>query len=98
HRARTGAARGRGGTQASGSRDRGYAVTPDVVVDVGNTRMKWGLCSSGQIQEIIALPPDSPEDWEHALTKHAKGPGRHRWAISGVHPARIERFAGWLRG
>ncbi len=27
----------------------GPAVTPDVVVDIGNSRMKWGLCEDGRV-------------------------------------------------
>ena len=34
-------------------RPRGRAVTPDVVVDIGNSRMKWGRCADGRVAEMV---------------------------------------------
>ena len=34
-----------------------------IVVDVGNTRIKWGLCSSDQVWSVVSLPPDDADAW-----------------------------------
>ena len=34
-------------------------MTPDVVVDIGNSRMKWGLCAGGRVTESLSLPLDA---------------------------------------
>ena len=39
-------------------------MIPDVVVDVGNTRIKWGLCSAEGVTALASLPPDDPAAWE----------------------------------
>jgi type III pantothenate kinase len=71
-------------------------MTPDIVVDVGNTAIKWGRCSAGRVTEICSLPPDSPDAWrEQAATWKLRAPSA--WVIAGVHPARRDRLAGWLR-
>jgi len=33
-------------------------MTPDVVVDIGNSRMKWGVCRDGRVAEVMRLPLD----------------------------------------
>ena len=38
-------------------------MTPAVVVDVGNSRVKLGLCSAAAVTEAVALPPDEPGAW-----------------------------------
>jgi type III pantothenate kinase len=71
-------------------------VTPDVVVDVGNTRIKWGLCSAGRVEQFTALPADNPSRWNNQLSEWRLG-GRVAWAVAGVHPARCDAFAAWAR-
>jgi type III pantothenate kinase len=70
-------------------------VTPDVVVDVGNTRIKWGLVSGGRITEVVAFDHDDPVGWKRCcelwgLTASA------RWALAGVVPRVMYRFEAWL--
>lgn len=68
---------------------------PAVVVDIGNTRMKWGDCRSGHVSAMASLPPDDPARWsawlldQHILTVS-------RWAVASVHPARSELFLRWI--
>jgi type III pantothenate kinase len=68
-----------------------------LVVDVGNTRIKWGLCDDDSVLTIASLPPDAPESWQRQLeTWQLVGPAA--WYISGVHPPHRDRFADWVRG
>jgi type III pantothenate kinase len=70
-------------------------MTPDLVADVGNTRIKWGRCAGGAIRESISLPPDEGAWSEQAGRWGLSSPGH--WAIAGVHPARRDHLADWLR-
>lgn len=67
---------------------------PDVVVDVGNTRVKWGRCAAGRVAEVAALPPGDPGAW--AAQAAAWGLGREtRWAVGGVNPPVAEAVVRW---
>jgi type III pantothenate kinase len=71
-------------------------MTPDVIVDIGNSRMKWGRVESGRITRQIALPLDDPSMWTAAAAKaRTLGPVDH-WAFTGVVPEAIDRFENWL--
>jgi type III pantothenate kinase len=70
--------------------------TPDLVVDVGNTRVKWGLCAGGAVAAGASLPPDDADAWRDQLARWSLA-GPLAWAVTGVHPARRERFAEWAR-
>jgi type III pantothenate kinase len=72
-------------------------MKPDVVVDVGNTRIKWGRCEASCVAAMASLPPDAPEAWQRQLA-HWKVQGPLVWAVSGVHPARRAALIDWLRG
>ena len=39
-------------------------MTPDVVVDVGNSRMKWGRVSGGRVAEVAAFDHDDAVGWK----------------------------------
>lgn len=71
-------------------------MKPDVVVDVGNTRIKWGRCEPGRVAAVASLPPEAPEVWTRQLAAWNMA-GPHAWAVSGVHPARCEALIEWLR-
>jgi type III pantothenate kinase len=71
-------------------------MKPDMVADVGNSRIKWGRCKDGSVADIIVLPPDDPAAWQHQV--ESWGQGRPlSWAVSGVHPRRRDHLADWLR-
>ncbi len=68
-------------------------MTPDVVVDIGNTRMKWGRCLVGRELQPVAFGFDE-QDWqtvaaEFGLTFPA------RWVVASVNPAVSARFSVW---
>ncbi len=71
-------------------------MTPDVVVDVGNTRIKWGRCANRAVVATASLAPDDPPSWQRQCEEWQLGPGP-RYVVTGVHPERRERVAGFLR-
>jgi type III pantothenate kinase len=65
-----------------------------LVADVGNSRIKWGLCSDGQVSDVVALPAERLV-WQQQLgTWNIVEP--HSWVLGGVHPARRDSLAQWL--
>jgi type III pantothenate kinase len=76
-------------------------VTPDVVVDIGNTRMKWGRDYSTDwlymINTFRRLNHDDPDQWAAAAGEWSLATGT-RWVVSGVNPPAQERFVAWCRG
>lgn len=68
----------------------------DIVVDVGNTRMKWGESSLGPILGTASLPHDQPAAWDEQLRLwEASSP--LSWAVSSVQPEKAKRFLAWLK-
>lgn len=70
-------------------------MTPDIVVDIGNSRIKWGECAEGQVTPFFAsLAGDAPEEWESMLREYERT-GPLSWAVAGVQPQWQERFIRW---
>jgi type III pantothenate kinase len=67
-----------------------------LVVDVGNTRLKWGRCDGAAVTDSVSLPPDEAA-WDRQLGGW-RLTGPLLWAIASVQPPRRERFAAWARG
>lgn len=67
-----------------------------IVVDVGNTRIKWGLCSSDQVWSVVSLPPDDADAWSAQWRDWNVQPTQ-RWIVAGVQPARRDALVAWLR-
>jgi type III pantothenate kinase len=70
-------------------------MSPDVVVDVGNTRIKWGRCAGGEVAEVASLPPDAPDAWGQQRERWGLGAGS-AWAVAGVQPDRRDALVRWL--
>jgi type III pantothenate kinase len=70
-------------------------VTPDIVVDIGNSRMKWGRCDGGRVVEMVRLPHDAPVDWKRQAQLW-EVTGQTGWAVAGVVPHEMSRFVMWL--
>jgi type III pantothenate kinase len=66
-------------------------VTPDIVVDIGNSRIKWGWCQDGRVERVSNLG-DDVEEWNREIANFA---GKPTWAVVSVHPGRMERFREW---
>jgi type III pantothenate kinase len=78
-------------------------VIPGVVVDVGNSRIKWGLCAEGRVQATCSLPADDAKAWERQRTLWTAARGSHRtternsWVVASVQPQRCQKLVEWLR-
>jgi type III pantothenate kinase len=70
-------------------------MTPDVVVDIGNSRMKWGVCRDGVVKEKASLPLDETMPWQSQWKIWGLAAGL-RWAVAGVNPGVEEHFLQWL--
>lgn len=70
-------------------------MTPDIVVDVGNSRMKWGRCEDGKVAELVSLPHDSPVEWKRQAEAW-RVDDLTQWAIAGVVPQTVHRIREWL--
>ncbi|HET6575452.1 MAG TPA: type III pantothenate kinase [Fimbriiglobus sp.] len=69
-------------------------MTPDVVVDVGNTRIKWGLVEVGSVRLLASLPHSNPGAWAEQLAAwHLDR--TVRWAAAGVQPGELATFERW---
>lgn len=71
-------------------------MTPDVVVDVGNSRIKWGRCVGGAITASASLMPDDPHAWQQQLATWKISKDAN-WLVTGVHPQRRDQLTAWLR-
>jgi type III pantothenate kinase len=71
-------------------------MKPTLVADIGNSRIKWGLCQDDQVGPLATLPLDDSQAWQAQLD--AWGIGHPQaWAISGVQPHRRDGLVAWLR-
>ncbi|MFM7150557.1 MAG: type III pantothenate kinase [Gemmataceae bacterium] len=76
-------------------------MTPKVVVDIGNTRIKWGkVARTGHsLEKVDALPPH-PDDWEKTLAtadwKDTEGDDHSCWVVASVQPKRADALCAWL--
>jgi len=71
-------------------------MSPDIVVDIGNTRIKFGRCTSAPgITELASLSPDDPEAWKSQAEAWGV-PFGGRFAIASVVPSRAARLWEWI--
>ncbi|VTS04644.1 type III pantothenate kinase [Tuwongella immobilis] len=66
----------------------------DVVIDIGNTQMKWGRCNPTGISAIARLDRD-PESWQQQRDDWELRPGTEWWLAS-VNPSFTEPLIDWL--
>jgi type III pantothenate kinase len=69
---------------------------PLIAVDIGNSRMKWGLFIFGRPALIASLPPADQEAWDRQIDAWTPG-ARVNWAVSSVNPENSESFLAWIR-
>lgn len=72
-------------------------MTPDVVVDVGNSRLKWGRVSDAAVAEVARLPLADEAAWAEAAGGWGL-PTAANWCVAGSNPDAVARFADWCRG
>jgi type III pantothenate kinase len=70
-------------------------VNVDVVVDAGNSFIKWGRCAGGKVVERVSLNHDDTEGWNRQLDNWCIAEKR-LWAVSGSDPKRQEQIIDWL--
>lgn len=70
-------------------------MTPDIVVDIGNSRMKWGYCDGTRVTGMVSLAHDAPVDWKRQAQLWGLSE-LTRWAVAGVVPKEVQRFSNWL--
>lgn len=66
-------------------------MTPNIVVDIGNSRIKWGWCKDGRVERVTNLG-DDVEEWNRAIGEHEQV----KWAIASVHPRRSQQLSNWI--
>jgi type III pantothenate kinase len=71
-------------------------VNPDFVVDIGNTRIKWGKCSAAAVEKVVSLPSDDPAAWKTQLQGWSIL-DKKSWVVSGVNPKTRTALIDWLR-
>jgi type III pantothenate kinase len=71
-------------------------MKPTIVVDIGNSRVKWGLCAEDRVVHHSSLPPDDPAFWEEQI-KRWEVVAKSHWAVASVHPLTANRFMEWLK-
>ena len=70
-------------------------MTRRVVVDVGNSRAKWGLGDGPRLVAAEAVPFDDPAAWQALLDRWQLGPDAD-WIVSGVQPDACDKLMSWL--
>jgi type III pantothenate kinase len=68
----------------------------DIVVDVGNSRVKWGYCVGGSVAVAVTLPHSVPRVWQRQLELWNL-PGPLVWVVSSVSPKRGDELAAWVQ-
>jgi type III pantothenate kinase len=80
-------------------------VNANLVADVGNSRIKWGVCAQVNGTPTVirrATLPDEPAAWEAQKARwnediHLwKLGGAVAWVVAGVDPERCQRLRNWL--
>jgi type III pantothenate kinase len=78
-------------------------MKPHIVVDIGNTRIKWGLVHPQQpLIEATASLGDDPASWQQKIDLWRSLPldrettGALQWVVASVNPGRTERLRAWI--
>jgi type III pantothenate kinase len=67
----------------------------DFVADIGNSRIKWGVCAWERVSMMVSLPPHDPDRWRVQFEEYTTS-GPHSWVIAGVEPKNLSSFEAWL--
>lgn len=67
-----------------------------IVVDVGNSRIKWARCTAKGVSSTVSLAHDDPAGWSDQL-KSWRLAGPCSWVVTGVNPQARDAFRAWLR-
>jgi type III pantothenate kinase len=68
----------------------------DIVVDIGNSRIKWGRVEDGRLADSVALPHSDPGAWDQQLMRWDLRRPR-RWVVAGVNPSSQQMLLAWIQ-
>lgn len=68
-----------------------------IAVDVGNSRVKWGLFCDGMLTQVTSLPLNDRPAFDRQLTKWGRTPDAVGWAVASVNVDGSETLIAWLR-
>jgi len=71
-------------------------MKPNVVADIGNTRIKWGLCVDGRVGKMTRLPADDPEGWKKQAETWKLATGLD-WVLASVQRQTLQRHSEWVQ-
>jgi type III pantothenate kinase len=71
-------------------------MKPNIVVDVGNTRIKWGICTNDLVIKYASLPLDAIDNWEEQI-RFWQTFEPIVWAVAGVNSEGCDKFLKWVR-
>lgn len=71
-------------------------MKPNIVVDVGNSRIKWGRCADDVVAEAVSLPRDETGVWDKRVQAWGLS-GPQAWCVSGVDPEKRDFMVKWVR-
>jgi type III pantothenate kinase len=68
----------------------------EFVVDVGNSRIKWGECSADGLFRTAAVPLENRDDWTRLKCDWNVGDSAV-WTLAGSNPEARNRLSVWLK-
>src|SRR5262245_26612255 len=71
-------------------------MNADFVVDVGNTRVKWGRVRGERIADMVSLLTGEPGAWQRAWNEWDIGP-EQTWLVAGVNNQHGQFVWDWLK-
>ncbi len=66
-----------------------------IVVDVGNSRMKWGHCIGNKIGAVVTVAMEPPSLWQQQRQSWLGEAAAH-WTVAGSQPGPRDQLAAWL--
>lgn len=72
-------------------------MIPDVVVDIGNSRLKCGRCTDEPGIAAAVAMPTNPESWERLTHEWNLPEGSLQWSVASVNPQVCEQFISWAK-
>jgi type III pantothenate kinase len=70
-------------------------MKPNIVVDVGNSRIKWGLCSEDLVVKFASLSHEARNNWEEQI-KFWQIFQSMNWAVAGVSSKGCDGLLKWI--
>jgi type III pantothenate kinase len=74
----------------------GFLMSPLIAVDVGNSRIKWGLFISGRLAQVAVLPIGDRASYDQQLERWQLENNAARWSIASVNGDGTEPLVQWL--